>query len=241
MKSCTQALAGMERKSDIDVGVDNHHYIVLCQLNRWILSKGLAFARGVLLDYGCGGQPYRKEFLPYIKQYIGADVAAAAGVALDVELSPGQPAPLADGSVDTILSTQVLEHVYDFNAYLSDCYRLLGSNGRLIISVPMNWRHHEVPFDYWRFTYYGIEQSLRGAGFSPLEITPCGGVYSLLGQIYLDHRGIQKPLRPWLTRLLNRTALFLDRHFPDFETTLCWMCLAEKQDKHFTEMAHDQH
>lgn len=230
MTNVKDALSGIERIKDTEVRLDSHHYIVLTQLNGWVINKASPFARGVLLDYGCGGQPYRKVFSPCISQYIGADVVDA-GVGLDIELVPGRPVPLADGSIDTILSTQVLEHVYDFNSYLYDCYRLLVESGRLIITVPMNWRHHEEPFDYWRFSYWGIENSLKNAGFSILDISPCGGLYSILGQTYLDHLAERQRLRPWLTRLINRTALLLDRRIPDFENTLVWMCLAEKNDQ----------
>jgi len=111
MSEMKYALAGLERMSGAEVRKDSHHYIVLSQLNGWITRKALPFARGAMLDYGCGGQPYRKAFAPHITQYIGADVAAAAAVELDVELQAGQPVPLADGSIDTILSTQVLEDV----------------------------------------------------------------------------------------------------------------------------------
>jgi SAM-dependent methyltransferase len=167
-------------------------------------------------------------FAEHTSGYIGADVACAAGVSLDVELFPGAPAPLADASVDTILSTQVLEHVYDFHSYLKDCHRLLMVQGRLILTVPMQWRHHEIPYDYWRFTRFGVEQMLYEAGFRIVELTPCGGVYSLLGQVFLDHLAERRKLRPWLTRFINHLSLFVDKRVSDCEDTLGWMCLAEK-------------
>src|SRR5262245_34317396 len=108
----------------------------------------LPAASGVLLDFGCGGQPYRTLFEPYVTRYLGADIAPAAGVELDITFAPGESLPLADGSIDTILSTQVLEHAGDPESYLRECRRLLSPAGRLIITVPMQWRHHEVPYDY---------------------------------------------------------------------------------------------
>jgi len=223
-------LHGLERMRSTDVNPSSHHFIVLSQLNAWMATCAAPAASGVLLDYGCGGQPYKAIFEPYITRYIGADVAAASGVTLDIMLDIDGRVPLPDGSVDTILSSQVLEHVYDFKEYLQGCARLLRPSGRLIISVPMHWRHHEVPFDYWRFTRYGLEKSLASAGFSVLDLRPCGGVHSLLGQIYLDHLSARGKLPTVLTRLINRVALWLDKRNQDADDTLGWMCVAEKKN-----------
>lgn len=222
-------LHGLERMRTAAVNRNNHHYIVLSQLNKWISTCAAPAASGKLLDYGCGGQPYRAVFEPYITNYIGADVAAAGGVVLDIELDIDGRVNLPDQSVDTILSSQVLEHVFDFKSYLLNCARLLRPSGRLIISVPMHWRHHEVPYDYWRFTRFGLAGSLESAGFSVLDLRPCGGIYSLLGQTFLDHLSAQNKLNVFVTRLVNRLALWLDRRVTDADHTLAWMCIAEKK------------
>lgn len=218
----------VERISGLQVDLTSHHYIVLSQLHAWMARAGVPVARGVLLDYGCGGQPYRCLFTPRIERYIGADVAAAKGISLDIQFEPGQSLPLPDESVDTILSTQTLEHVYDFDAYLRECARLLRQTGNLIISVPMQWRQHESPFDYWRFTSHGLTAKLEEHGFVVATIEPCGGVYALLGQIFLSHQAETGRLRPRLTRWINRLSLWLDRRIPDTEDTLLWMCVARK-------------
>lgn len=221
-------LHGLKRTHSIEVDRDSHHYIVLSHLNTWMATYAAPAASGVLLDYGCGGQPYKSVFEPFITQYIGADVVAARGVVLDIELDVDGHVPLPDESIDTILSSQVLEHVFDIKSYLLNCERLLRPSGRLIISVPMQWRHHEIPFDYWRFTRYGLEKSLNSAGFKILDLRPCGGVYSLLGQVYLDHLSARGKLTTLLTRAVNRLALWLDKRDMDADDTLGWMCVAEK-------------
>ncbi len=177
-------LDGVVRTDDIHVELDNHHYIVLSQLYGWMQKEALPVAQGVLLDYGCGGQTYRKLFEPKVKRYIGADVARAANTKLDIELRPNQPVPLSDGSVDTVLANQTLEHVSDPDFYLQECYRVLRSGGILILTAPMQWRHHEVPYDFFRFTKYGLIAVLKRSGFEITSIASTGGVYSLLGQIF---------------------------------------------------------
>src|SRR5512139_1437699 len=83
-----------------------------------------------------------------------------------------------------------------------------------------------VLHEYMRFTKYGLSLLIEQNGFEIKSISPCGGVYALLGQIFLSHlheRGVQKKL---LNKLVNKLALWLDRRFPDTEDTLNWMCIA---------------
>lgn len=226
--SLKKDLEGLKRISDVDLDISHHHYLALSYLHGWMFRKGLPAAKGVLLDYGCGGQPYRRILQNSVLRYIGADVAAAAGIVLDIELQPGVAVPLASESIDTILSTQTLEHVYDFEFYLRDCFRLLTHSGCLIITVPMEWRHHEIPHDYWRFTKFGLCKKLDEIGFRIEDIEPAGGVYVLIAQIFLDHLAERQMSRPVVNRIINRLALWLDNHISDINNTQTWMCIARK-------------
>lgn len=221
-------LIGLSRMNSSAVDISSEHFIVLSLLNQWLEEVALPHASGVLLDFGCGGQPYKAMFSTRITRYIGADVAASRDVRLDIEIAPGEPVPLADGSVDTILSTQTLEHVYDIQQYVRECYRLLAPGGKLILTVPMQWRLHEVPHDYWRFTRYGVSELMTRNGFTVDSITPCGGVCALLGQILNSHLAVHRRGGSLLYRFINRLALWLDRRFPDPDETLLWMCLGQK-------------
>jgi SAM-dependent methyltransferase len=224
-----EVLKGLARQHQPGAELDGSDYISLGLIDRWLKNIALHEAHGVMLDYGCGGQPYKNFFLPKLTRYIGADVAAAQGVQVDLEIIPGQALSLADASIDTLLSTQTLEHLPDVHFYLKECGRLVRPGGRMILTAPMQWRHHEVPYDYLRFTKYGLSSLIEQYGFEIKSISPCGGVYALLGQIFLSHlheRGVQKKL---LNRLVNSLALWLDRRFPDTEDTLNWMCIAVRK------------
>jgi SAM-dependent methyltransferase len=221
-----KALTGLERRRDMAVPVHHHHFIVLSLMNRWLEDVAAPAASGVLLDYGCGGQPYRELFARYVTRYLGADISPAAGVSPDIVVRPGERLPLADESIDTVLSTQVLEHVREPEGYIQECRRVLKSGGKLIITVPMQWRHHEHPYDFRRFTRFGLESSLCARGFQILDLRPCGGVFALVGQILanaLSARGVQN--RPAFAAI-NRAALYFDRRYPDHDDTLGWMCIA---------------
>jgi SAM-dependent methyltransferase len=223
-----KTLQGMVRVKSMQVKRDSHHYIALSYLYEWMRQQAFPVAKGVLLDYGCGGQPYRELFAEKVTCYIGADVAEPNDTRIDLRLEPNQPVPLPAASVDTILANQTLEHVPDVDFYLAECERLLRQDGILILTAPMQWRHHEVPYDYFRFTKYGLIELLSRHGFELRNITPCGGVYALLGQIFLSHLNERGFYKKFVYRLVNRAALWLDKKIPDPDDTLNWMCIAVK-------------
>lgn len=226
MSAIRESLRGLKRQQILGATPDHPHYISLSLIGTWLQDVALNEAHGVMLDYGCGGQPYRSFFMPKLSSYIGADVAAAEGVCLDIEIEPAKQLPIDAASIDTLLSTQTLEHLDDVEFYLSECARLVRPEGVLILTAPMQWRHHEVPYDYWRFTKYGLISLLERHEFSIKSISPCGGVYALIGQIYLSHlheRGVQNK---WFNKIINWLSLYLDNHNADTDDTLNWMCVA---------------
>lgn len=226
MSSIKEALHGLHRQQTLGAELDHPHYISLSLIGNWLQEVALNEASGVMLDYGCGGQPYKDFFMPKLSRYIGADVSSANGVCLDIEIEPNQALPLANASIDTVLSTQTLEHLENVEFYISECARVVRANGVLILTAPMQWRHHEVPYDYWRFTQYGLTSLLERQGFTIKSISSCGGVYALLGQIFLSHlheRGVRKA---WLNKLVNRVAMYLNQRWNDTDDTLNWMCIA---------------
>ena len=225
----SKTLSGLERMNDLSVDISSPHYIVLSHLFSWMKREAFNAARGVMLDYGCGGQPYKDLFLPKVSRYIGADVAAAKGINLDIIITPNRPLPLNDQSIDTILSTQAIEHANDVDFYLSECSRLIKSRGILILTAPMQWRHHEVPYDYHRFTRYGLIEYLGRNGFIIKKMCSCGGVYALLGQIFLNHLSERGIWNKYVYRIFNRIFLYLDNKVYDAEDTINWMCIAEKK------------
>ena len=216
------------RRYNMQLDDGDFHYIVLSFIHDWLIKTALPSAHGTLLDYGSGGQPYRALFESKVQSYIAADVQSTPGRQVDVILTPGARVPMADASVDTVLSSQTLEHVADPLFYLQECFRLLRSGGVLILTAPMQWRHHEVPHDYYRFTRYGLQSLIARAGLTIESITPTGGVFALLGQILISglyERGVR---RRGVFRAINRITLWLDRRYPDGDDTINWMCLAHK-------------
>jgi SAM-dependent methyltransferase len=114
----------------------------------------------MVLDYGCGGSPYRPLFGSCT--YHRADLAG--GKNLDFEFGPDAKLPSELSGYDCILSTQVLEHVEDPETYVGECYRVLRPGGCLILTTHGLYEDHACPYDYWRWTVYGLKRLVESSG-----------------------------------------------------------------------------
>jgi SAM-dependent methyltransferase len=115
-----------------------------------------------VLDFGCGGSPYRPLFEPCT--YHRADLPGVDALDFEYGADSRLPAELSD--YDCVLSSQVLEHVCSPLSYLSECYRVLRPGGHLILSTHGLYEDHGCPDDYWRWTVFGLRRLVEEAGFT---------------------------------------------------------------------------
>lgn len=221
-----QSQEKLARLSDYRTSTTDHSYLVYRTLFA-DLEIAAAQARGALLDIGCGNKPYEKMFKNRITSYTGCDVVQSSEERVDVICSATE-IPLADATFDTVLCTQVIEHVADHLRLLKEAHRLLVPNGMLILSGPMYWPLHEEPHDYFRFTRYGFTHILQQAGFEQIEIRPNGGKWAVCGQV-LIHALEETPLCNRLSIwVVNRMFAVLDDRFPNYTNTLNYVVTAKK-------------
>lgn len=91
--------------------------------------------------------------------------------------------PVADGSFDAALSTQVLEHVPDPARVLCELYRVLSPGSSLCLTAPLVWQLHEEPYDFYRYTSYGLRALLERAGFQVAAVEARSGYFATLATL----------------------------------------------------------
>jgi len=145
-------------------------------------------ASGRLLDVGCGNKPFEAFFRPHVTEYLGieheatfnATVAGGQGARPDLTYD-GQRLPFPDASFDTVLNIQVLEHTPRPRALVAEMARVLKPGGLLILLAPFQFRLHEQPHDYFRYSSHGLRHLCEEAGLSVNEIRPQGSLWSVIG------------------------------------------------------------
>lgn len=152
---------------------------IIEQLNRNI-ALSLPY-KGIVIDLGCGSSPYKHDILKYANEYIGVDWQHSFHDKENVDIIADltKKLPFDNDYADTIVSFQVMEHLPEPSFFLSECNRILKSGGCLFLTVPFMWQVHEEPFDYYRYTRYGLEYLLRKNGFAEIEIKENTGFWQM--------------------------------------------------------------
>ena len=132
----------------------------------------------ILLDLGCGNQPYKSIYGRYVNQAVSVDVEHRdAPLTL---LSDSQFLPFSNNSFDIILFSEVIEHIPDYKMALNEISRVLSPGGYLIITWPFNYSMHELPCDYLRITEFGMQMVLEQNGLQISQLFRRGNMMTLL-------------------------------------------------------------
>lgn len=140
------------------------------------------YAKGrKVLDAGAGRLAYRSMIKQYAKSYTSSDFQKTheeLDVVTDIENMSFER-----DSFDIVFCSQVLEHVPHPWIAFSEIYRILKADGIVIITVPMLGYIHNAPYDFYRYTNYGLENLAKDAGFKIIELRTLGGIFSFFGYI----------------------------------------------------------
>ncbi len=147
-----------------------------------------------LLDVGSGGGRHafqamklgaRTTALDYSAADLKDVLATTGGMLASAEVSWDQFAgcvngnaldlPFPDNAYDRVVTSEVLEHVWDCERAIVEMVRVLRPGGRIAVTVPtywpervnwaLNWRYHDVPGGHVRiFRQRELESMLERAG-----------------------------------------------------------------------------
>lgn len=204
------------------------------------LSAHTSLFRGHIYDLGCGEMPYRDWFLRFADRYTGVDWSGTLHeLKADIVADLNEPLPIQEKVADTVVSLSVMEHLREPQTMLNEAYRILRPDGAMIMQVPFMWWVHEAPYDFYRFTRYGLQYMFQKAGFVDIQVLPQTGfwVMWILKFNYQSTRLIRGPwpIRKLMAALMHmvwaidqRIAPLLDRYWRCEEETAGYFITARK-------------
>ncbi|MEM7283506.1 MAG: methyltransferase domain-containing protein [Pseudomonadota bacterium] len=188
--------------------------------------------KGQVLDIGAADRWIEKH-LDASVQYIALDYPATGQ-----NLYQAQPdlfgnascLPFQDGSVDTVILLEVLEHLEEPRRALEEIQRVLKPGGTLLLSLPFLYPLHDAPYDFQRYTAFGLQRELEESGFiieeldNTLSSSASAGLIAALAISGAMHKAFQKrqpsvilmPLLIAAIPLINLGAWVLEKVTPNW-------------------------
>lgn len=119
-----------------------------------------------LIDVGCGTKPYAPVYEKSCRNSFGFDVNYSPHNLSNVAfLASAQNIPLSSSSANVILCSEVLEHVHEPWQVLAEMARIARPGAWIIVTTPFLVSVHEPPYDFYRYTEFGLRYLLNKAGF----------------------------------------------------------------------------
>lgn len=154
---------------------------------------------GKTLDVGCGTKPYEKYFGS--SEYIGLEVESTIHREYTKadKFYDEKDFPFADSEFDSVVTNQVLEHVFTPDAFLSEINRVLKKGGTLLLTVPFAWDEHEQPYDYARYSSFALRFLFEKNGFEIISgvksANNLSAIFQLIGAYIYKVTHKNRPLK----------------------------------------------
>lgn len=174
------------------------------------------YCRGRLIDLGCGDVPLYAAYKSLVTDVVCVDWQNTPhkSIYLDHECDLSRSLPFAAGVFDTIILSDVLEHVPEPEQLWREMARILAPGGKLLLNVPFYYCVHEAPHDYYRYTEFALRRFAALAGLEIVLLQPVGGSPEILADFTSKHLQfvplIGRPLAAAVqgaTRVFVRTAI----------------------------------
>jgi SAM-dependent methyltransferase len=179
---------------------------------REILISKLNHVQGKTLDLGAGNAKYKKLITKNTSEYIAFDKFSGQNIDVVGDLID---LPFKENDFDTIVCTQVFEHVEKPWDVVPEIRRVLKSGGKCIITAPFMIPYHADPGDYFRFSTEGFESLFRD-GFDILEVGKYGSIYAVLSELlrfsFVNPYQKNSRFKMLIFKIISRFLMTLDNH-----------------------------
>lgn len=139
------------------------------------------YAKNHLLDLGCGNVPLYGVYKDKVKSVTcidwGNSVLDLSHIDLEADLN--QRLEVSSSSFDTVLLTDVLEHIEKPDLLFSEISRILKSGGYLLLTVPFFYPIHGEPYDFHRYTEYKLKSMCDENSLEIIELSPYAGLIEI--------------------------------------------------------------
>lgn len=163
-----------------EVGIGSR-FVAAVQITNYI-SCIRTYASGKLLDLGCGKVPYYGIYRELVSENICVDWNDNQHLESALDLNKELPFP--DERFDTILCTDVLEHIINPSGLFAEMTRILQPGGNIILCVPFFYGLHEEPHDYYRYTEHCLRNFGDVNGLEILFLESYGGAPEIILDIF---------------------------------------------------------
>lgn len=194
--------------------------------DEWVARKAAEVPAGArVLDAGAGQCRYKPLFAHTdykaqdFAQYEGSDDGPLQETwnygAIDYVCDITE-IPVASGSFDVVLCTEVLEHVPNPVLALRELARVTAPGGRLLLTAPLGSGVHQEPYHFYGgFSAYFYQRFLEEYGCEVIETRPLGGLLRHVaqevhrtGRTFAEHGRSLTPeqqyvVMDWLPRVLS--------------------------------------
>lgn len=183
---------------------------------------------GVLLDLGCGKAPLYMAYNKCSKENVCIDWedTVSSDSHLDYSADLNEHIPMPDMSVDTIILSDVLEHIFKPANLFSEMHRVLKPGGTILCNVPFFYWIHASPHDFHRYTRHALERYCQESGLRVLELRETGGAVDVLVDFLAK---VCVPI-PFVGEYLAR---FIQFAWLSFYGTSIWKLAYEKSKQKF--------
>ncbi len=217
----------------------NPYFIARRKLYKEICKFSKTIFNAKILDLGCGSKPYSQLFVG--SEYLGVDIndGGHKNLAKNADLFfDGKTIQFSENFFDLVICTQVIEHVEEPERLLQEANRVLKKTGILYLTCPFVWSEHEIPYDFRRYTQYGLKRVLEENNFNVKKLFHTTGIFATCGQIIssflfellgsnLFFRVLMAVVVCFPIQLLSLIMDFLFRHRG---LTLDYVVIAQKYD-----------
>jgi ubiquinone/menaquinone biosynthesis C-methylase UbiE len=180
-------------------------------LDRFIAAHA---GNGRTLDLGAQNGPYAAHF----PRRVAVDLQPGANLAARAD---AHALPFVDGAFDTVLCTEVLEHLPEPQRAIDEMHRVLKPGGELLLTTRFLFPIHDAPHDYFRFTKYGLRHLLRAFHDVRIEeeTDSVGALAVLVQRLGMQAETLRTPVlrATWLVlaRIVRRFSFLVTAEYGD--------------------------